>query len=240
MEKGIDVVYILGNGSQWQDNELRLSLRSLQENVSGIGKVFLIGHKPAFINDNVIHIPYKDVFSNKARNIMSKVYRAAGDERLSEKFMFWNDDYFAMKPFKASNYPYYYKCDLRHSVMINRGEYKLHCEATMKVLLDNNLAIKNFDCHYPIIYHKGLLREMIDKFDWETKYGYILRSMYCNFWGISGEMKQDCKTNTSLPAPHIHKQVEGNHFLSLGENGLNAAMKEYLKKRFPIKSIYEL
>ena len=236
----IDVVYILGNGSTWQDNELRLSLRSLQEYVSGIGKVFLIGHKPGFISDEVIHIPYKDVYPNKARNIMSKVYRAAGDERLSENFMFWNDDYFALKRFSANKYPYYYKCDLRHSAMINRGEYKLHCDATLKILTDNGLPYKNFDCHYPIIYNKQKMREMVDKFDWNTRHGYILRSMYCNFYGIPGEIKKDCKTNTALPATHIPKLVENNHFLSIGENGLNAAMKEYLKKRFPIKSIYEI
>lgn len=237
----IDLVYILGTGSHWQNNEIRYSLRSVEKNVSGIRKIFIIGERPSFINDEVIHIPYKDVYTNKARNIMAKILRACNDTRITKNFMLWNDDYFAMQPFSAIDYPYYFKCDLHHSVRINKGEYKLHCEETLKVLIANGLNVKNFDCHYPIIYDKFKAKKMIEKFDWNTKHGYVFRSMYCNYWNIEGEFRLDCKTNTSLPGPHIPKIVEGEgkHFLSIGDGALNMAMRSYLMNRFSWKSKFE-
>lgn len=237
----IDLVYILGKGSTWQDNEIRYSLRSLQKNVSDIGKVFIVGEKPKFLNDQIIHIPHKDIYPNKARNIMAKVYRASGDSRISDNFMFWNDDYFALQQFSALNYPHYYKCDLRHSSHINRGEYKLHCESTLKVLVENKLPYKNFDCHYPIIYNKEKMRAMIDSFNWDVKHGYVLRSMYCNFYGMPGEFKLDCKNNTPLPTLGVlNKVINGNHFLSIGDNSLNSVMRNFLASQFPLKSKYEI
>ncbi len=237
----MDIVYILKKGgSHWQDNELRYSLRSLNQNVKDFNKVFVIGHKPPFLSDKVIHIPHEDVYTNKARNIMAKVNRAAEDTRISNDFMLWNDDYYAMQPFSAKNYPYYFKCDLEHTIRINMGEYKMHSEATLKILKSRNLAFQNFDTHYPIIYNKTKLKKMVKAFDWNVPFGFILRSMYCNFYSISGEFKLDCKTNSQMARPHIAKIVEQNHFMSIGDNALNAAFREYLVNKFPIATQYEL
>lgn len=237
----MDIVYILKKGgSHWQDNELRYSLRSLNQNVKDVRKVFVIGHKPAFLSDKVIHVPHEDIYMNKARNIMAKAKRAAEDTRISQNFMLWNDDYFAIHPFSAKDYPYYYKCDLEHTIRINHGEYKLHCEATLKTLKERELDYKNFDAHYPIIYNKAKLKSMISCFDWNIPFGYILRSMYCNFYRIEGEFNLDCKTNSQMARPHIPKIVESNHFMSIGDNALNAAFREYLEKKFPHPSQYEI
>lgn len=236
----MDLVYILGKGSNWQDNELKYSLRSVEKHVKDIHNIYLIGQKPNFLNDNIIHVPHNDIFTNKARNIMAKVHRACIDKRISNDFMFWNDDYFAIENFSAKNYPYYYKCDLEHTCMINQGEYRNHCEATMKHLRAHGLPILNFDTHYPIIYNRVKMRKMIENYDWNVQYGFILRSMYCNFYKIQGEFKLDCKGNTQLPAPHIPIQHKGKHFFSVGDNALNFAMKNYLEKLFPNKSYWEL
>jgi hypothetical protein len=236
----MDLVYILGNGSNWQDNEIRYSLRSLETFVSGIDKVYLIGKKPNFLNDNIIHIPFNDIHTNKAKNIMAKVYRASLDQRISQDFMFWNDDYFALQPFEAANYPFYYKCELDHSLIINKGEYYKHVETTLKVLKSKGLPIKNFDTHYPIIYNRDKMKQMIESYDWNVQFGYILRSMYCNHYGIEGEFKLDCKSNVPLPAPHIPIQHKDKHFLSIGDNALNFAMKNYLMNLYPNKSKFEL
>ena len=69
------------------------------------------------------------------------------DSRITKKFALWNDDYFALEPFSMPEYPYYFKCDLAHSTRINKGEYKLHCEETLKVLMANNLDFKKFETH---------------------------------------------------------------------------------------------
>ena len=75
MQKQIDVVYVLGTGSNWDNNEIRFSLRSLAKNLKGMGRVFVVGERPAFLQ-NVIHIPAKDEFNpnvNADGNIILKV-----------------------------------------------------------------------------------------------------------------------------------------------------------------------
>lgn len=238
--KPLDIVYILSErGSHWQNNEIRFSLRSLEKNVLDYRKVYIIGFKPDFLNDEIVHIPYADTYKNKARNIAAKIRRAAGCNSMTKNFMLWNDDYFALKQFSAINYPHYYKCGLDHSVMINKGEYKLHCEATLKVLKENGLTYKNFDCHYPITYDKLKVVKMVDQFNWNVPYGFVFRSMYCNFYSIPGEMKQDCKINHPMPLSQIEKKFQNEHFLSIGEGATNIAMRSYLISMFPNKSRYE-
>ena len=70
----ISVVYPLGTGSKWQNNELRYSLRSLSK-ISGIGDVFIVGEKPDWVR-NVIHIPCKDVPFRKEYSIYTKIMAA--------------------------------------------------------------------------------------------------------------------------------------------------------------------
>jgi hypothetical protein len=81
----IDVVYTLGTESSWQDNELRYSLRSLERNFPDLGRVWIVGHKPAWLT-GVVHIPMADVHKqNKDANLIDKILaacRAGVTERL--------------------------------------------------------------------------------------------------------------------------------------------------------------
>lgn len=235
----IDVIYLLGKGSQWQDNEIRYSLRSLEKYLKDYRKVFIIGHKPDFLNENAIHVPFQDVYTNKARNIMAKVHWMAGDQRMTHEFMMLNDDYFFLKDLSALNYPYYYKCDLTLSSKINHNEYSKHCEATLTTLTQAGLKTKNFDVHRPIIFHKFKLKQMCSKFNWHIKYGYILKSMYCNYWNIEGILEEDVKISRQIPVNIIQKLNENREVFSVGDQALNQSMKAYLMNAFPTKSKFE-
>jgi hypothetical protein len=59
--KPIDIVYVLGTGSNWSDNEIRFSLRSVFKNLTNIGQIFIVGEKPAGLK-GFIHIDHPDEF----------------------------------------------------------------------------------------------------------------------------------------------------------------------------------
>ena len=59
----IDFLYVLGSGSEYNNLELRLSLRSIDKYAHNLGRVFIVGEKPDWIK-NVIHIPVKDEFTS--------------------------------------------------------------------------------------------------------------------------------------------------------------------------------
>lgn len=235
----IDIVYALGKGSTWNNNEIRYSLRSLEKHVSDFRRVFVIGIKPDFLNENIIHVPYQDIYSNKARNIMSKIHWVCGDHRLTKEFMFLNDDYFFLKPMSALNYPYYYKCDLEQSVKIQFNEYQKYCLETLNVLKANRLNTKNFDVHMPIIYDKHKFRMMCEHYNWHTRYGYIVKSMYCNHYGIKGIERADVKISGKTTVRGIAKLNENRELFSTSDHAMTVSMKSYLMGLFPKKSKYE-
>ena len=61
----IDVLYIVGTGSHWNNYELRYSLRTLEKYGKNIGRVFVSGFNPVFLSNEVIFtsIPDIDIFS---------------------------------------------------------------------------------------------------------------------------------------------------------------------------------
>jgi hypothetical protein len=109
----MDIIYILGTGSKWQNNEIRYSIRSILKHCQDLERVIIIGEDPGFYhyNDKLIHIPTADT-AHKEANIWKKVLKAAGTPEISDPFLFINDDHFMLKPFNAAVYPYYTKGDL--------------------------------------------------------------------------------------------------------------------------------
>lgn len=242
----IDVVYIIGNGSAWQDNELRYSLRSMEKHLKNYSRLIIVGELPAFINPETVEfIPVVEQHQlNKAKNIMYKVYTACDPKyNFTDNILVLNDDYFFVYDVDGLNVPYYHKCDLLHTIKINGvNEYRNYVEATVKVLQARNLPIKNFDVHKPIVYNKTKLRTVCLSYDWMQSYGYILRSLYCNTLGIEGTFQLDCKINH----PHLKTMWEKivktktKDVISIGDMSLNKEFKRYLEELYPHKSKYEL
>jgi hypothetical protein len=236
----IDVVYILGAGSMWANNEIKFSLRSVEMHLQDYGHIFVIGTKPHFLNSLVTEIPYKDAHKNKARNIMAKIYRAACDERISSEFMLFNDDYFLLQPFSAVNYPYYYKGTLQHAVEVNTGEYEKHCLATMEILQRSGLGTLNFDTHKPILYNKEKVKLLYSQLPHDVPFGYVAKSTYCNFYSLPGILETDCKISHPHGIERIRSLNHGRQMFSTGDRALGLPMQKYLKELYPNKSRYEL
>ena len=229
----IDIVYLLGNESPWKNKEILFSIRSVAHHMKGYRKIFIVGDDPGFFTPEITIIPFADMFGNKAHNIQAKIMRAAADERVSKNFMVFNDDYFILQPTTAPGYPYYYKNTLTEALAKNPigSDYLPHLQATINELSKRGDTLLNFDSHYPIIYNKGLLRYVCDKFDWNMKYGYIMKSTYCNTLGIAGQYKADCK----ISHPHIYwdRVTKGMEMFSIGDRSINKSLEQFLSSIYP-------
>lgn len=237
----IDVVYIVGKGSTWSDNELRYSLRSLQMHLKRYGEIVIVGHCPAFINrEEITWLPYEDKHKNKARNIMEKVANACLFNQLSEKILLMNDDYYLNQAIDAPTYQYYFKNTMEQAMKANsHNEYLWHLKSTYDVLLRAGKPTKNFDTHCPIIYNRRLLIDTIKQYDWTIKNGYTLRSLYCNTLFIEGVEHVDCKMNRNRLEGEIYKMIKDRDCFSTGEQGLNKSMQNVLKQLYPQPSKFE-
>jgi hypothetical protein len=234
----IDAVYVLGTGSRWFDNELRYSLRSIEQFVTGIRNVYLVGRAPKWIN-NVIHIPYDDLHACKEKNIMEKVLRVCQEADLSEQFLHLHDDHFALAPTAAEAIPYWYRMDLDKLAerVPPSNNYRNALLNTFAVLMARRLPFKNYDLHFPIVYDKELFPLAMMSYNWEAC--YVVKSLYSNTVGVQGETIADIKINGATTMRDIVDRIKGRPWFSIGPAALNQNMKELLQALYPDKSKWE-
>lgn len=237
-----DVVYVLGSGSFWGDNELRFSLRSLQDFVSDMGTVYVVGAKPKWLGD-VVHLPYPDKHVCKERNIMEKMAYCCGHPDLSDDFLHVHDDHFALAPTRASDIPSWAGGSLESmAARVKAGNHWGQAVAnTDKALKAQGLTTHNFDLHYPMLFNKNLFPEIMDRYDWRgTERGFVVKSLYANTVPIVPVINSDLKINQRYELRELVNRLKGRPWFSLGNAGLNGHMKKLLGALYPNRSRFEI
>jgi len=219
----LPVLIPLGNGSIWQDNELRYSLRSIAQFISH-SEIIVIGHKPNWLT-NVTHIPAKDEygFINSAKNIHNKILQSP-----VEDFILWNDDYFALQPINLQNY---------HSGHISEKLQSLKNNLFANTVRNTIPYTTNyFDIHYPMVMNLSVYKNTVAKLDWSKPYGYCIKSLYAT----DGIYRKDVKLFERMKIEQIQTLLKHVDLFSLHDTALNSHMRQFLKQTFPNPSRYEL
>ena len=240
---GIDIVYVLGNGSPWNNNEIRFSLRSIEKNVKGFRNIYVIGHHETWFR-NIIHIPAEDPLENNADgNIILKVLKACEQKDLSDNFLFINDDHIIIKPVEASDIPPYQKGNMAefNDQYWNLNFWRGRLKRTYEILSSKGYPTMHFDCHTPIIFNKNAFQKVINQFRFSDDIGYTMKSLYGNVMypdapGLNGEKKT---IFDHLTVKQIRDRLNNAMILSFNDSGLNGGLKEYLIETFPDRSKYE-
>lgn len=233
-----DIVYIVGEGSPWNDNELRYSLRSLAKNMTWYQNIYVIGKIPNFLSDKVIKVPAVDVGNNKEERIKNKILIACYHPNITDDFLLMNDDYFFQAPTRA-DFPFYYQKELK-DFFKRDGHYRSALENTVKALAARDLsACKYFDVHTPIEYNKRRFIDTMEAYDWSINEGYLIRSLYCNTQRIEGVPYIDCKVGLDCSYELLLQLVEGKPMFSIDDAAINDALFGYLDNMFPEPTEYE-
>lgn len=233
----IDLVYPLGNGSPWNDNELRYSLRSVEKHLSGFGNVYLIGRLPHWAK-NVIHVPAFDNQDNKEKNIAWKVLKACDIAEVSEDFLFMNDDHILCGDMEAAKYPYYFNMTVQQMILRRNAGIKYQ-RAMQNVINVYGLDAKYYDIHVPILYNKSKFKQIVGGLDWSVNGGYVVKSAYAN--GIECEPVQlhDVKVNKQMTVIEYENIMHERPCFSFGDRAIGPAFRAFLEKTYPKKSIFE-
>jgi hypothetical protein len=233
------IVLPLGTGSRNNDLELRYCLRSIEKHLTGYGDVFIVGNKPDWLH-GIIHIPcpdYGDKTYDKERNIYTKIMAACSDERVSEDFLFMNDDHFLLQSYEAWRFPYYCQWNLNEYKTVT--DYKYTVKNTIEALSETGHFNIYWDVHCPIVYNKQFIRTL-SRLDWSIKFGYCIKTMYCEKFVKHGVGAEDLKINESLPASRIRQMLTGRPWFSIGDKAFNGGIKAALQELYPRKSKYEI
>lgn len=235
----MDVVYILGSGSKWKNNEIRYSLRSVEQYMEGYRNVFIIGERPGFLDvTKFTHIYLDDRPKAKALNAMRKIKTACLDKRVSENFILMNDDFFLLKPYKPQNYN---RGTLEKYIaehMSKEGDYYKACMETKEWLEQQGIKSPlNYGLHVPIIINKKKAVEVIDKMYPVKNKLLLFRTVYGNLCGIESKERKDIKIYvTSL----FKEPAKNQDILSTDDRICQSyEFQSWIKQKFPNKSKYE-
>lgn len=238
-EKKPDLVYILGTGSHWRNNEIRYSLRSVQKYLPH-GKVFIIGYKPKWAR-NVIHIPCPDPYRNKLQNSIFKTKKAAWNPEISDRFVIMNDDFFFLRPTKKVKV--YYRGTMDDSIRehpTQRGYYFSAMTRTRAMLRGRGfMNPKDYAVHFPMILEKKKVRRLISQFPFDDE-GYLFRTVYANVYGLGGYPRTDTKIK-KVEELRKRKITRGPDLISTTDGiVLDPKFQKWIHKRLPEPSPYEI
>jgi hypothetical protein len=230
----ISIVIPLGHGSRWNNTELRYCLRSIEKHLTGYGEIFIIGERPEWLH-NIIHIPAidSDKTYHKERNIFNKIRLAILDERVTEDFLFVNDDHFLLKDYDAGAFPYYYYCRLSNYMTVT--DYK-HTVRNTKMWLNYDPFYA--DIHCPIIYNKEKFQSVFEAVAW-PHFGYCIKTAYCHFHQSTMIEQSDLKLNEQLPCTKIKDLIAGRPWFSMGDAARGPELLKVLRELYPNPSKYE-
>lgn len=230
MSRKLDILYPLGRGSIFNDDELRFSLRSLQHYCSNYGKIYITGHHlPKWIR-NVNHIHSNYIIYNYHCKIAYAIYEAC--KYLSNEFILMNDDFFFNKKIDLLNFENKKRnYNLKQHLKIKRNTfYALQIKETSKYFTDH------YDLHYPMVINRDNFIKVFQK--WEAKIMntpcLLYRSVYGNEYINTNKVTHDLKISSPIMTLDL---IKDRDVYSVGDGGFTGILLENLKK-LP-KSNYE-
>ena len=215
----MDIIIPLAKDKKSNYYELRMTLRSIEKNLSGYRNIYLIGEKPSWVT-NVTHIPLNDLPGKKAFSIFRKIMTAAKEETVSDNFIAWADDTYLLEPLPATEIKDWYDNTLKHWTHLNINSlYRQIIKNTWNLFPDGLF----YNVHAPCIYDKGRFQEL-SKYDFSTT-GLLTKSTYFNSRESNPVQMKDPKRQRGL-------------FMSTCEK-VSVEEQKLLGSLFPNPSIYE-
>ena len=223
-----DILYIVGEHSEWRHQELRYSLRSLKnmEHAS----VTISGTMPSWVKD-VAHVQGNDTSSNRAENVQRKILAAL--DQVGDKVIVMWDDIYIMEPWNPVGITYLGPLANR---ITNCGKRIDQWSKSVRATMDLCKSIgfhEPLDCgtHHPHLYDRDELREVVElslrngAVDFTTLYGAICSPMMTKGHNAKVKKWEGSFDKAILSSsPRIEK---------------NTNFRAWINARFPEKSPYE-
>lgn len=220
------VVYTLGKGSTWQNNELRYSIRSFVR-YTAVNKIIVVGYLPDWLQ-GVEYVPFPDT-PRKQFNIHAKTSLAC---QLVPEFVQAADDHFILQP---TDFTMKY-CAGQLKDKKFTGRYGEALANTIRHIG----AGRYYNLHIPMLINSADYLRIMRLANWGEK-EYLIKSLYANSmpqYKVT-ELPADVKVTKHLRRSGIEKFVEGKPCFSVSDAGLSTDMRRYLAELYPEKSKYE-
>lgn len=216
--------------------ELRYALRSIDKHVPH-GRVIIVGHKPAWVSDEVEHIAVEQIPGQRHGNYRANIRAAC--KAIPEGFIIWHDDMFAMRPVRAvevvNGGPMLARIETFEKAD-GQSSYTKALRATLAWLEANGHPEPTIydGCHTPLpVTDTAAMRDALLIARNAEKAGTLLcsQSIYGNLAGIGGRKVGNAKADSGWKT-RTWVSTSDERFTS-------GAVGEYIRGRFPEPGRYE-
>lgn len=243
--------------------ELLYSMRSIAAFFQGEYKVFVIGDKPPWLSDEAVFIHAPVIGKVPVRDVVSKMKTIIAREDVSENFIWMNDDEYLMNPVSEDDLKTPKGIEdldrvwrtKKGKVLTNTG-YRRNMWNTFHELKRNKLPAINTCTHLPFYYNKKMLNLVLDRYavsdnkylitllyhnnlyepaDYQfiNNYNGYKVALYLNRVSSIGQLEAKCAKAKFFN--HSDTGYRKNH------NGKGVSIiQQFLKKKFPAKSKFEI
>lgn len=248
----IDIVIPLRNDSKWDNNEIRYCLRSVEKHLTDIRDVYIIGHKPKFLQ-NVKHIEMRDTSQWATVNIRKKLLAACDNPEVSPNFLYMNDDHYLLESYKKDHF---YYCGTLDEAL-QSSKHSIYTQIIRNTIYRLGGYAPYYDVHTPVLINKEVFTESMNQDPGESAWplnpnewhfcwgGYLIKSTYCNY--LFSKYKpvfdttkvEDGKVRHYMSYPQLKEFIMSRPVLSSTDDVL-IDMRLLLQELYPEKSKYEI
>lgn len=221
-------VYVCRGGN---NEELRYSLRSVDENLRCVDEALVYGGKPPWC---VCRFTPLSRGGSKYARTYNNLRAACEDESVGDTFVLMNDDFYIMEP--MDEVPVLHRGKMLDIVKWYEKEYPsavytANTRRTYEYL--KALGIKNpksYELHVPMVFDREKLLEVLYMIEGDMSLQY--RTIYGNLCSIGGDKIDDVKVYTE------DDDIPEGVFLSSWDSAPNKVLG-VLRKKFPKPSRWE-
>ena len=248
-----DILYIVGKGfSEWNNNELRYSLRSIAKNGRSIGRVYVCGYCPFWLNeDEVTLLPLRDEpDGNKHYNITRCIDYAIRNSDIGERFLYSSDDHYYVRPTDFETYPAYWRGkEIPTEMSAQPTWYETTLKSTHDVLEAFGLPTRFYAWHGNTWFNTRLWKqtraELLRRLAATMPEACDPTCLMLNYWQAvepatmpQAVERKDGKIGTAHTLEEIDQAAKAKEVLSTTDV-VAGAMREWLQREFPNPCKYE-
>lgn len=227
------LVYPLGFGSVWQNNEIKYSIRSAVKHFDVTG-VVVVGAKVVWLDaDYILH---RDANRPKMFNTTLKLQAAVNSDLVPERFVWMNDDFFFMRDMKQI--PCLHKGTMQESLDTHPTKSGLYWNTTESTLrfIQRNLGVGeplDYSIHCPMVLEKQKVLETLELIGGPKS--ILFRAVYGNHHRLGGAKHEDMKLRVYGDMPK-----DDWPFFSTSDTITRARkFTAWLEAQYPSRSRYE-
>lgn len=252
----MDILYVVGRGSTWNNNELKYSLRSIAKNGINVDRVFIVGYIPDFINrEEVICLPFEDKMFVKHYNIVNAVDYAVKNSDIGinndGEFLYSSDDHFYIRKTDFNNYPVYWIGKTLPSEVKPEDKHPLY----RRTLVSTREVLEEFGCpYYHLAWHGNT---HFNANLWKTdKFQNMIQRSYTKPEGCDPTClilnyklsidpfefieRKDQKAKKFISREEFFSKIEDRECFSCAPNVNGSYVPIYLQETFSDKCKYEI